>query len=75
MVRGKENMFEFIPQRKSVMCPCCGKLLMWAKPNDDSLHKIACKNCKKWIWFRVKSKWFNVKDVPIRTTASGKRFY
>ena len=75
MVRGKDYMFEFIPQKQSVMCPRCGKLLMWVKPNDNSLHKIACKNCRKWIWFRAKSQEFEVRDIPRRVSASGKRFY
>ena len=75
MVRGKDYMFEFIPQKQSVMCPRCGKLLMWVKPNDNSLHKIACKNCRKWIWFWAGTQEFQIKEVPQRTSASGMRFY
>ena len=65
----------FMNDKKSVMCPKCGKLLAWVKPNDNKLHKIACRNCFKWIWFRAKSKEFEIKEIPPRTSASGKRFY
>lgn len=61
--------------KKSVMCPNCGKFLARVKPDDDKLHKIACKHCRKWIWFRAKSRQFGVEEIPPRTQASGKRFY
>lgn len=67
---------DIVPKgKRSVMCPRCGKLLMWVKPNDNNLHKIACTNCHKWIWLRAKSKMFEVKEIPPRVSASGKRFY
>ena len=61
--------------KKSIICPNCGKFLAWVKPNDNELHKIACRHCYKWIWFRAKSKWFEVKKIPPKMSASGKRFY
>lgn len=61
--------------KKSVMCPKCGKLLAWVKQNDDTLHKIACRHCHKWIWFKAKSKEFEVRETPDITSVSGKRFY
>ena len=72
--RGKD--MSIVPKDKqSVMCPRCGKLLAWVNKSDNSLHKIACTNCRKWIWFRAKTKTFKVKEIPPRISASGKRFY
>ena len=64
-----------LKDKQSVICPVCNKVLIYVRKNDDSLHKIACKHCRKWIWFRAKSKYFEVKKIPPRTTSSGKRFY
>lgn len=33
------------------MCPNCGKLLTYADKDDPNLHKLACKHCRKWIWY------------------------
>lgn len=61
---------------KSIMCPYCHKFLAKADKDDPNIHKKACKNCHKWIWFKPNNDDYKkILEIPERTTSSGKRFY
>lgn len=61
---------------KTIMCPKCGKFLTKARSNENYIHKLACKNCNKWIWYNpTDDNYSKVKEIPSRTTSSGMRFY
>lgn len=72
-------MAEFYENKNvSIMCPNlrCGKFLTKADSRDGRIHKLVCKNCKKWIWFKPNDiTWRKIKDKPLRTQGSGVRFY
>lgn len=61
---------------KEIICPICGNLLTLADGKDNRLHKLACKKCRKWIWFVPKNeKKTRIKNIPNRTQSSGMVFY
>lgn len=61
---------------KSIMCPKCGKFLAKADARDPRVHKLVCRHCKKWIWFKpADDDYRKIKDVPERVSSSGKIFY
>lgn len=57
------------------MCPKCKKFLLKVPKGDTRVHKIGCKNCRKWIWKSADGKVSQVKDIPPRETSSGTMFY
>lgn len=60
----------------SIMCPNCRKFLVKADKRDQRIHKLACKHCRKWIWFiPADDEYRGIKPIPPRTQASGMRFY
>lgn len=66
----------YTKKNKAVMCPNCGKLLTYADKDDPNLHKLACKHCRKWIWYYPSDDDKNkVKEIPDIRTSSGMRFF
>lgn len=59
----------------SIMCPICKKFLTKTDKDTPFYVKIACKRCKKWIWYKPKTKEYEIKDIPPRQTGSGMVFY
>lgn len=60
---------------KSIMCPSCRKFMTRADKRDNTVHKLKCNNCSKWIWFIPKTGECTTHEVPERQSSSGKRFY
>lgn len=66
----------FDKKDKVINCPNCGAFLTKADSQDRTVHKIACKKCKKWIWYNPSNdKFFKIREIPERTQSSGKVFY
>lgn len=61
-------------EKISIICPECKKFLTKAE-NDNKIHKLQCRNCRKWIWFNPMLDEYKVKETPQRHCASGMRFY
>lgn len=60
----------------SIMCPNCGKFLTMSDKRDPRIHKLACRKCWKWIWWKPNNPEYRViKKIPERTSSSGLRFY
>lgn len=61
---------------KTIMCPNCRKFLTKADKRDGRVHRLACKHCGKWIFYKPNDdEYKRIKNVPERTCASGMRFY
>lgn len=61
---------------KYIMCPNCGRFLTKADRRDPRTHKLACRNCGKWIWFvPCDSGIFQIRKIPQEVQASGRRFF
>lgn len=58
-----------------IMCPKCKSFLVKADKRDRNVRKIKCNCCGKWIWFIAKTNYFEIRNIPERTTSSGVRFY
>lgn len=66
----------YTKKNKAVMCPNCGKFLAYADKEDPNVHKLACKHCHKWIWYKPYcDDEFQIKEIPDTRTSSGVRFY
>lgn len=66
----------YTKKNKAVMCPNCGKLLTYADKDDPNLHKLACKHCRKWIWYYPNDDDKNkAKEIPDTRSSSGVRLY
>lgn len=61
-------------EKISIICPKCKKVMGKTK-NDYDLHKLMCKNCKKWIWFIPKLNYYKIKEVPNIRDSGAKRFF
>lgn len=60
----------------SIMCPKCRKFLTKADKSDPRVHKLACKNCGKWIWYIPNNPDYRkIKNIPDTRSSSGMRFY
>lgn len=58
----------------SVMCPRCKKFLTKAK-NENRITKIACRKCWKWIWYNQATGDYEIREIPLRESSSGIRFW
>ena len=60
----------------SVMCPNCGRFLNKADKRDGRIHKLKCRKCGKWIWYKPNDPSYRqIKEVPLRSSSSGINFY
>jgi DNA-directed RNA polymerase subunit M/transcription elongation factor TFIIS len=61
---------------KNIFCPRCGNFLMQADKRDINIHKLACKKCGKWIWFKpADDDYHEIKEIPDSRTSGGMTFY
>ena len=58
-----------------IHCPKCYRVLLMADHKDNRVGKIACKHCKKWIWYIPSTGYREVRLIPERQASSGIRFY
>lgn len=66
----------YLNKDKSIMCPKCGKFMGKYDKTDPTVHKLACKHCRKWIWFiPADDDYREIKKIPERMSSSGMDFY
>lgn len=61
---------------QKIKCPQCGCFLTFSDKRDGRIHKLACKRCNKWIWFKPNNpNDMEIKEIPKRCQSSGMVFY
>lgn len=68
-------MAKFYEGKDKDMFCYCGQLLGHYDKDDPNVHKLKCKQCKRWVWFVPKSGDRCVRVIPPRESSSGVRFY
>ena len=60
---------------KIVYCPKCKrKVATWDGKTTINII-VKCRKCNKLVVYDIDNKLTRIKDVPVRTTSSGKTFY
>lgn len=60
---------------KNIYCPKCGRKVAKYDGRSSINIVVKCKNCKKMVVYDVEKDETICKDMPLRTTSSGKRYY
>ena len=60
---------------KKIYCPMCKRQVASHDGKSAANIEVKCIKCKKLVVFRPKNNSVEIRELPKRLTASGKRFY
>lgn len=62
-------------EQKVVYCPKCNRKVMSVSIMGTLPYSVKCKECNKIVSYNPVTNEIKMKDIPVRSLASGKRIY